>query len=187
MFDITEIDDFIKNNNQYPDKPNDSELWRSIQLAFDCSDKKAIEFGKYHCNSISSYILFYAHGWIRFHYSTWCKKLLDEGMLSKRGWVQADLKEIAVLFGFDDKFNKLKYFYNYYACMNAVDMSPDHGYKIKVYSNSNKLNDPDEGTHFMPAFVEDGKLYLSDPSNRGIHVLARNVIPKEKFIWAVEV
>ena len=178
LIDILAIDEIMKKNNQY--NTTDSDLWRSIDLAFDCGKDQSIEYGYTHCNSLSFYTICYARGFIQFHYSTWLKRLYSEGLVSREGYLQDKLK-IAKFFAFDDEFSELKYFYDYDDCMNAVYLDKDKAYNIKVESNSG------HGFHFMAAYVFAERLFLSDSSGRGICVLAEDLIPKNKFKWILEV
>jgi hypothetical protein len=187
MIDKNLIDRTMRDNQQFPYNLQNSDLWKSIQQALNCTTEESIEMAKVHCNSLSSYALFRARGWIMFPYQYWVEKLVEVGGLSNRGWLSIDMRDIAKLFGFQDEFNELKYFYNYSRVMNAEGIDPEKGYKIKVYSNSNLNNEPGKGDHFMPAYVHMGKLYLSDSGRRGTRVEAASVIPPEKFQWALEV
>jgi hypothetical protein len=88
--------------------------------------------------------------------------------------------DVAKLFGFEKEFGKLVYFDNYEDVMSGKCLNPEKGYNIKVHSNSK------DGDHFMSSYV-DKVLIVSDSMRRGIHKRARDVIPKEKFQWALEV
>jgi len=184
---IDYIDLFMKHNQQFPDSPDDSQLWKSIQNALKCSDEEAQEAAKFHCNSLSFYALCRAHDWIMFHYSTWVERLVASGFMTLRGYINKDKISIAQMFGFNDKLPFLSYFYDYDKIMNKCNLNPDKGYNIKVYSNSNKNNLPGGGEHFMAGYILNRQLYLSDSSKRGIRVLAKDVIPKHKFQWVLEV
>ena len=186
MIDIDYIDEFMGLYQQFPDNPDDSQLWKAIKMALKCSDEEAQYAAKRHCNSLSFYALCRAHKWIMFHYATWIERLTEKGYLSPEGWIYADKRDIATLFGYDDKFNELIYHYDYDKVMSG-NLDPEKGYNIKVFSNSNKYNIPGKGDHFMSGYMLDGQLYVSDSGNRGIRVLARRVIPRDKFQWALEV
>lgn len=178
------IDTFISENNQYPLKPDDSDLWKSIKQAFGCTDEEAMAFGRFHCNSLSFYTLCKASGYIEFWYETWCKLLLDNGLMTKKGYIGGSGKtkvDVAKLFGFEDKFSDMKFFESYDDCMAGRGMDETKGYNIKVFANSG------EGDHFMAGYILEGKLYLSDSSGRGIRVQASKVIPRAKFQWCMEV
>lgn len=187
MIDINFIDDFMREHQQFPDKPDDSQLWKSIQQALKCSDEEAHEAAKRHCNSLSFYALCRANGWIMFHYATWIERLVANKYLHPTGWLYADKRDIARQFGFEDKFYQLLYHNNYDWVMSGTNLNPSKGYNIRVFSNSNKNNIPGKGDHFMAGYVHNGQLYLSDSGKRGIRVLARSVIPREKFQWVLEV
>jgi hypothetical protein len=187
MIDIDYIDDFMRLNPQFPDNQDDSQLWKSIKMALVSTDSVAQEAAKFHCNSMSFYALCRAHKWIMFHYSTWVQKLVANKSLDPKGWLYADKRDVAKLFGFDDKFNQLIYFANYDKVMSGAGLNPEKGYNIKVFSNSNHTNTPGKGDHFMAGYVLNGHLYLSDSGRRGIRVIAHSVIPRDKFQWAMEV
>jgi len=187
MIDIDYIDEFMGLYQQFPDDPYNSQLWKAIKMALKCSDEEAHYAAKRHCNSLSFYALCRAHKWIMFHYATWIERLVANKSLHPEGWLYADKRDIAKLFGFEEKFNELVYHKNYDQVMSGTDLDPDKGYNIKVYSNSNKYNVPGKGDHFMAGYMLDGQLYVSDSGNRGIRVLARRVIPRDKFQWTLEV
>lgn len=183
--DIVFIDQFMSENPQFPDKPEDSILWASIKLGLEnnglkLSDIEAQTLAHWHCNSESFYCLCKARGFIQFHYATWVEKLYLAKLVTDKGRLSDKLK-IARFFGFDDEFKELKYFYNYSDCMSAKDLDPEKGYNIKVENNAS------DGDHFMAGYVFNGLLYLSDSGKRGIHVPAKDVIPKKKFQWILEV
>ena len=184
MIDTKFIDDFISNNKQFPDNYEDSDLWKSIKQGLTdagepCTDKEAQGFGEWHCNSLSFYTLCKARGFIEFHYSTWVEKLYKAKLITKKGFLSDKLK-IAKFFAFDDKFPELKYFYTYKDCMDGVGLDKEKGYNIKVDNNSG------DGDHFMAGYVEED-LMVTDSGNRGEHKKARDVIPKGKFKWLLEV
>jgi len=181
MIDTNFIDSYMKNNNQKPQSPEGSELWKSIKKGFGCSDAEAQFFATRHCNSLSFYTLCVSRGFIDMPYSTWCSLLLENGFMTKRGYIDHSKLDIADFFDFKDRFNSLKYYEDYKDCMNAVHLDVCMGYNIKVFSNSAN------GDHFMVGYVEDNKLILSDSGSRGIKVEARKVIPREKFQWILEV
>lgn len=178
---ITEI---MKENKQFPDKPDDSILWKSIAQATGVSDAEAQKAAVFHCNSLSSYALYRAHEWIMFPYSIWVEKLVAADYFdAMTGWVKASQLKIAELFGFADKYNRIDYIYNYEQLMSGKGIDKSKGVKIKVYSNSNKSNIPGKGDHFMAGYYIGDELYLDDSGNRGYGVRARDVIPKNKFQW----
>jgi hypothetical protein len=181
MIDKKFIDDFMRGNKQKPAHPEDSELWQSIQKGFNCTAEEAQYFAASHCNSMSFYALCMARGFIDFPYSTWCSLLVDNGYMTKKGYLEHTKIDVAKFFDFNDRFTELKYCEDYEDAMDAKDFDPEKGYNIKVHSNSGV------GFHFMSAYVEKEKLYLSDSGSRGIKVEARSVIPKEKFLWTLEV
>ena len=178
MIDRDLYDNIISEYLQYPDNLDDSLLWKVIKQVQNCTDDEAIDRAHVHCNSLSFYALCRARGFIEFHYTTWLEKLLRVGYISERGFLNADKKKIADLFGFEKFYppnKKIEYISNY---DKAMSMSgEDYGYNIKVYNNSGK------GDHFMGGYALDGVLYISDSSKRGIRVKAAEVIPREKFQW----
>lgn len=180
MIDKRYIDKFISENNQYPKQVDDSNLWKSIQQAWGETAGEAQRLARYHCNSLSFYTLCRARGFIEFHYTTWLEILLKNGDMSKKGYL-GDKLQIAELFGFEDQFGKLEYDYNYNNILDAKSLDEKYGYNIKVYANTGS------GEHFMPSYVECGKLFVSDPGNRGIHKEAKKVIPAAKFQWLLKV
>ena len=172
------FDNIIRDYSQYPFKLDDSLLWKAIKQVQNCTDDEAINRAHVHCNSLSFYALCRARGFIEFHYTTWLEKLLRVGYISERGFLNADKKKIAELFGFEKFYppnKKIEYISNYDKAMSIS--GEDYGYNIKVYNNSGK------GDHFMGGYVLNGALYISDSSKRGIRVKAAEVIPREKFQW----
>jgi len=129
---------------------------------------------------MSFYALCRARGFIEFAYSVWFEKLLRVKFVSEKGFLKDKLK-IATFFGFDDEFSELKYITEYSQLVKPSKLNPEKGYNIKVYANTGS------GDHFMSCYMEDGKLYLSDSSSRGIHVEVSKVVPKIKFQWLLEV
>lgn len=183
MMDKELYGDIIKTHHQFR---VDSDLWKAIAQVTGWNDKDAQESAKFHCNSLSFYGLCKAHGWIMFAYSTWIEKLEASGFLDiKTGWIKASKLRIADLFGFGDKFNDLIYIYNYEALMSGRNIDKTKGIQIKVFSNSNSMNQPGKGDHFMGGYYIGDVLYLDDSGNRGYRVRARDVIPKEKFQWGL--
>jgi len=174
------VDDYIRKNNQFPANMNDSDLWKLIQMGLNCTDAEAQTFMRFHCNSLAFFTLCKARGYIEFHYDTWCRLLVDTGLMTKRGFIgdnKHNKLDVAQLFGFEDKFNKLVYHYH----MNANMLDPDKGYVMKI----NSRNGP--GDHFMACYVENNKLTVSDSSFRGIKQDARLVVPVSEFQWLHEV
>jgi len=172
------FDNIIRDYSQYPFKIDDSLLWKAIKQVQNCTQDEAIERAHVHCNSLSFYALCRARGFIEFYYATWLERLLRVGYISERGFLNADKKKIAELFGFDDRYppnKKIEYISNYDTAMSMT--GEDYGYNIKVINNSGK------GDHFMGGYALDGVLYISDSSKRGIRVKAAEVIPREKFQW----
>lgn len=186
MIDISTIETFIKHNNQFPAMPAYSDLWQSIKTGIEwkgdkCTQEEAIEYGKTHCNSITIYILFRARKFINMTYAQWVYELLRIDKMRKDGYMNILMDDLAKFLNCGDKFNKLTYNYNYYQAMSGDQLNPEIGYKIKV------TNIAGTGTHFMPGYVVNGKLFLSDSSSRGIAVEARRIIPLNKFQWIQEV
>lgn len=174
--------DIIKANHQFS---LDSDLWKSIQQVLACTDSEAQESAKFHCNLLSFYGLCRANDWIMFPYAIWLEKLSKAGLIEiETGWIYASKVDIANLFGFEDKFYHLNYIYNYDNLMNGNEKIKDKGIQIKVYSNSNKENKSGKGYHFMGGYYLD-ELYLDDSGNRGHRVRARDVVPKNKFLWGL--
>jgi len=207
MIDKNVLDEWVKEHNQFPDTQrkgwNDSSLWKAIKLGctwagLQVTDKEAQELGKTHCNCAAVYIICKSQGWIQFEYAVWCQKLLENKFRAKdgtmvsymrtNGFLNADLGMIAKLFGFDNKYQTPeKYIYEYAWAMSGDRLSDKKGYKIKVIPASSTT-----GTHFMAGYARRDKngvmtLYLSDTSFRGIGVVARNVIPLNKFNWIQEI
>jgi len=171
-------DNIIGEYLQYPDNLDDSLLWKAIKQVQNFTDDEAINRAHVHCNSLSFYALCRARGFIEFHYTTWLEKLLRVGYISEIGFLNADKKKIAELFGFEKLYppnKKIEYISKYDKAMSIS--GEDYGYNIKVYNNSGK------GDHFMGGYVLNGALYISDSSKRGIRVKAAEVIPREKFQW----
>ena len=178
------FDEIIKSHHQY----SDSDLWKAIQQATGCTELEAKSAARVHCNSLSFYALCRARGFIMFGYSTWIEKLTEAGILNPlTGWLSGSKLKIAELFGFKDEFNDLRYYINYDRFVNAIGLDPEKGYNIKIYNNHNKDNLPGKGDHFMGGYILDGKMYISDSSNRGIRVEMKSVIPREKFQWGMPV
>lgn len=178
MIDRDLYDNIISEHLQYPDNLDDSLLWKAIKQVQNCTESEAIDRAHVHCNSLSFYALCRSRGFIEFHYTTWLEKLLRVGYISERGFLNADKKKIADLFGFEKFYppnKKIEYISNYDKAMSMT--GEDYGYNIKVYNNSGK------GDHFMGGYVLNGALYISDSSKRGIRVKAAEVIPREKFQW----
>lgn len=178
MIDRDLYDNIISEYLQYPDNLNDSLLWKSIKQVQNCTDDEAIDRAHVHCNSLSFYALCRARGFIEFHYTTWLEKLLRVRYISEIGFLNADKKKIAELFGFEKLYppnKKIEYISNYDKAMSIS--GEDYGYNIKVYNNSGK------GDHFMGGYALDGVLYISDSSKRGIRVKAAEVISRNKFQW----
>lgn len=185
MIDRRFIDTFIESNKQFPKPVTDSDLWKSIKLGTEdagipCTDKQAQGYAEWHCNSEGFYVLCKARGFIEFAYSVWVEKLLKAELTSVKGFLKDKLL-IAKLFAFEDEFPQLKYFEDYDPCIHLLGMDPDKGYEVKVYSNTGS------GDHFMPCYIEDKILWVSDPSSRGIHKKFSDVVPKNKFQFLLEV
>lgn len=186
MIDRELYSEIMKANQQFPDNPEDSNLWKSIQMVSGMTDGEAQEAAKFHCNSLSFYGLCRAHGWIMFPYGIWLEKIVEKDFFDIRtGWVKASKLRIAELFGFGDRFNDLIYVYNYEALMTGKGIDKDKGINIKVYSNYNQMNLRGKGDHFMGGYYINDELFLDDSGRRGYKVKARDVIPRPKLQWGL--
>jgi hypothetical protein len=179
-------EDIIMENLQFPDDLETSNLWKTL-MEFGLDKENAIYAAHRHCNSLSYYAICRGYEWIMFPYLTWVEKLSETGRLKvENGWVM-DKLEIAQQFGFYDKFNTLAYVGSYDMMINPKAVNTNKVYQVRVYSNSNKKNTVEGGTHFMFAYFIGGVLYVTDSGNRGRRVRFVDVVPQEKFIWGLEI
>jgi hypothetical protein len=184
---IEVFEDIIMENLQFPKDLETSNLWKTL-MEHGLNKEDAIYAAHRHCNSLSFYAICRAHEWIMFPYLTWIEKLEEtDSLVVKNGWVKGEKTAIASQFGFGDKFHSFKYVGSYDLLINPKQQDTTRFYQIRVYSNSNKRNTIEGGTHFMGAYFMNGVLYITDSGNRGKRVRFVDVVPREKFMWGLEI
>lgn len=178
IFDRDLYDRIMRENSQFPDNPEDSKLWKVIQVVYNCSQEEAMTIAGLHCNSLSFYGLCRGKHFIEFPYMYWLEHLRDKDYISRRGYLEVGKEKIAELFGFSDRYpegGEIKYIYDYdeVASLSREDI----GINYKVHNRSGT------GTHFMGGYPMNSQAYVSDSSYRGIRKKFTDVVPRNKFIW----
>lgn len=178
---IAVFNEIIRTHNQISEE---SELWHCIQAVWDVSEKKAKKLARSYCNVISFYAIIRADEITEdslYKFMCYCRDTTYKGksLLKRDGFLRYK-KIICKHYGFDLKNIE---FDNYMAVKCNGMLDDKHFYNIKI-------NQRWKGFHFMGGYVEDGELHISDSWNRGIAVLAKDVIPKKYkhgrkcFRWA---
>ena len=103
-FDRDLYDRIINENLQFPDFPDQSNLWKVIREVYNCSDAEAMRIAAWHCNSLSFYGLCRGRHWIEFPYMYWLTFLRDNNYINRKGYLVKEKPVIAKLFGFDDRY-----------------------------------------------------------------------------------
>ena len=171
---IEKFNNIIKNNNQYKD---DSGLWKSIQLVFDCTEKKAKSRAKEYCNVISLFAVCRASDNIEVSLELFISYGISSKKIREDGFIKASKKDLLKYYGMDIS---MEYFENYSFVEDASVLDDSYFYQMKIKSRSG-------GWHFIGCYVKDNELYLSDSSNRGIGVLVKDVVSKKYFKWLLKI
>lgn len=176
QYKIDNFNKIIEQNNQYKDN---SVLWQSIQEVWKVSKRKAKKLAKSYCNEASFYALLFADEIIELYHYEFMRYWKEQGFLDRDGFLR---NKDLIMEHYGERFSDDYYEKNWSYILDPDEMQIDDGYfyQMKIHSRAG-------GYHFMGCYIKNGEVYLSDTSNRGIGVLAKNVIDKDQFMWLVRI
>ena len=174
---IREFNDIIASHNQFT---HNSLLWAAIKDVWKVSEKKAKQRAKEFCNVISFYAVLKSSDLInvslyQFMLDGKKNKYKLRSIIRKDGYIRSK-RALLKIYGVSLDW---KYFETY-ICFDTDFLDEKCFYQMRISTGK-------RSKHFMGAYVENGKLYLSDSSSRGIGVLARNKIDKDQFDWILKI
>jgi len=152
--------------------------FKEFSLAYDaigkvlnCPIQKAKDIAKTHCNMLSFWAILKAGEQYNGSYSDFFKFCLGENFCTEKGFIKDKagiLSQLCIE-------SKLVTYRDYEDIINpSIRLNPDKFYQIKIKANT-------RGDHFMACYIQDGVLYLSDTSYRGIGVKALDYVNENNF------
>jgi hypothetical protein len=189
---ISLFNEIISQNNQYE---NNEHLIQTIQDAYvrlnnpiELDKEQAEIIAKQFCNMISLYATSYACGGIDYSFAAFIIYGIDNGFVDPEdGFIyNKKYKDVSrnktkkeYLAGLGLNIN-MEYVEKYKDIENPDIMQNNTFYQMKIKSRG-------RGYHFIGCFFYNGKLYLSDTSNRGINSRVYDVVPKKYFYWLLKI
>ena len=173
------IESIARDYNQHMDS---SMLWQDIKAVLECSDKAAKKYALTHCNSVSWYMILFAHGLITISYHEYFRIGLDSKTITDKGFIN-DKPALCKALGFD---YDLKFATDKWIDIIAPSRLDENKlYQIRIYTGRNLLGKKKQ--HFIAAAIVNGLFRVYDTGSRGIGVSAAKAITEKQFEKALEV
>jgi hypothetical protein len=155
----------------YPQFKKMSILYDEIVKVLECSLSEAKELAKTHCNMVSFWAILKASGKYDNGYSQFFKHCLRNKFCDEHGFI-SDKPGILKSLNIESELKTLR---DYEDILDpATVLDPEKFYQVKIKADTS-------GDHFMVCYNEDGIMYLSDTSYRGIGVKATDFINGDNF------
>lgn len=169
---INKLNATVKNHRQFIH----SQLWDDIMTVLKCDIETAEQKAKTHCNMVSTYSMITASGNYFDTYADFFKFCLYNKYCDESGYIGGtkgkDKEQLFEELGIISSFKQFK-------SMDVSKLNPDKFYWIKMKADTG-------GFHFVSAYVQNGKLYISCSSYRGNPAEAAKYLNAKNFIWIME-